>query len=68
VVASQNGGPSEFIWHNVTGLKVYATAESVGRGLGTLFTNLEWARWMGANGGHVAIPLEASQIVWQRWF
>ena len=50
VVASQNGGPSEFIWHNVTGLKTYATPESVGWGLGTLFTNFEWARWMGANG------------------
>ena len=54
VVASQNGGPSEFIWHNVTGLKVYATAESVGWGLGTLFTNFEWARWMGGNGRRAA--------------
>jgi glycosyltransferase involved in cell wall biosynthesis len=54
VVASQNGGPSEFIWHNVTGLKTYATPESVGWGLGTLFTNFEWARWMGANGRRAA--------------
>ena len=54
VVASQNGGPSEFIWHNVTGLKIYATAESVGWGLGTLFTNFEWARWMGRNGRQAA--------------
>lgn len=54
VVASQNGGPNEFIWHNVTGLKTYATAESVGWGLGTLFTNFEWARWMGANGRRAA--------------
>jgi len=29
---------------------VYATAESIGWGLGTLFTNFEWARWMGRNG------------------
>jgi glycogen synthase len=50
VVASQNGGPSEFVWHNVNGLKVHASAESVGWGLGTLFTNFEWARWMGRNG------------------
>lgn len=50
VVASQNGGPAEFIWHNVNGLKVYATPESIGWGLGTLFTNFEWARWMGGNG------------------
>ena len=54
VVASQNGGPSEFIWHNITGLKVYATPDSVGWGIGTLFTNFEWARWMGANGRRAA--------------
>ncbi len=54
VVASQNGGPSEFIWHNVTGLRVNASPESVGWGLGTLFTNFEWARWMGANGRRAA--------------
>jgi glycosyltransferase involved in cell wall biosynthesis len=54
VVASQNGGPSEIIWHNVTGLRIHTTAESVGWGLGTLFTNFEWARWMGANGRRAA--------------
>jgi glycosyltransferase involved in cell wall biosynthesis len=53
-VASQSGGPSEFIWHNVTGLKVFATPDSVGWGLGTLFTNFEWARWMGGNGRRAA--------------
>jgi hypothetical protein len=36
----------------VTGLKTYATAESVGWGLGTLFTNFEWEGWIGANGRH----------------
>ncbi len=50
VVASQNGGPGEFVWHNVNGLKVYPTVDSVGWGLGTVFTNFEWARWMGRNG------------------
>jgi glycosyltransferase involved in cell wall biosynthesis len=50
VVASQSGGPSEFVWHNVNGLKIYPTVESIGWGIGTLFTNFEWARWMGANG------------------
>ncbi len=54
VVASQNGGPGEFIWHNITGLKVYDTPESVGWGLGTLFTNFEWGRWMGGNGRRAA--------------
>jgi glycosyltransferase involved in cell wall biosynthesis len=50
VVASQVGGPGEFVWHNVNGLKVYPTVDSIGWGLGTLFTNWEWARWMGRNG------------------
>ncbi len=50
VVASQNGGPGEFVWHNVNGLKIYPSVDSVGWGLGTLFTNWEWARWMGHNG------------------
>ncbi|HEY5914282.1 MAG TPA: glycosyltransferase family 4 protein [Verrucomicrobiae bacterium] len=54
VVASRNGGPDEFIWHNVTGLKISPTPESVGWGLGTLFTNFEWGRWMGANGRRAA--------------
>ncbi len=54
VVASQIGGPNEFIWHNVTGLKIYPQVDSVGWGIGTLFTNFDWARWMGANGRRVA--------------
>ena len=54
VVASQNGGPSEFIWHNVNGLKVHPDPNSIGWGVGTLFTNFEWARWMGANGRRAA--------------
>jgi glycosyltransferase involved in cell wall biosynthesis len=54
VVASQQGGPNEFVWHNVTGLKVFPNVDSVGWGIGTLFTNFEWARWMGANGRRAA--------------
>src|SRR5436853_5036678 len=50
VVATNHGGPGEFVWHNVNGLKVHPAVESVGWGLGTLFTNWEWARWMGRNG------------------
>jgi glycosyltransferase involved in cell wall biosynthesis len=50
VVASQVGGPNELIWHNVNGLKVYPNPDSVGWGLGTLFTNWEWARRMGRYG------------------
>jgi glycosyltransferase involved in cell wall biosynthesis len=54
VVASQVGGPNEFIWHNVNGLKIYPQVDSVGWGIGTLFTNFDWARWMGANGRRAA--------------
>lgn len=50
VIASKNGGPDEFVWHEVNGLKIYPHPESVAWGVGTLFTNFEWARWMGSNG------------------
>jgi glycosyltransferase involved in cell wall biosynthesis len=50
VVASKNGGPDEFVWQGVTGLKIYPTPESIAWGLGTLFTNFDWGRWMGRNG------------------
>jgi len=50
VVASKNGGPDEYVWHEVDGLKIYPHPESIAWGLGTLFTNFDWARWMGHNG------------------
>jgi glycogen synthase len=50
VVATNHGGPGEFVWHNVNGLKIDPSIESVGWGLGTLFTDWEWARRMGRNG------------------
>lgn len=50
VVSTINGGPAEFVWHEVNGLKVYAHPDSIAWGIGTLFTNFEWARWMGHNG------------------
>ncbi len=50
VVSTRNGGPEEFVWHQVNGLKVHANPDSIAWGLGTLFTNFEWARWMGRNG------------------
>jgi glycogen synthase len=50
VVSTRNGGPEEFVWHNVNGLKVHADTNSIAWGLGTLFTDFEWARWMGQNG------------------
>jgi glycosyltransferase involved in cell wall biosynthesis len=54
VVSTQNGGPAEFVWHEVTGLKVAPNPNSIAWGLGTLFTNFEWARWMGRNGRYAA--------------
>ena len=50
VVASSNGGPSEIIWHDVNGLKIYDNPESVAWGVGTLFSDFDYARWMGRNG------------------
>jgi glycosyltransferase involved in cell wall biosynthesis len=50
VVASENGGPSEIIWHDVNGLKIYANPQSVAWGIGTLFADFDHARWMGRNG------------------
>ena len=54
VVASENGGPSELIWHNVTGYKIYPNPHSIAWGIGTLFGNFEHARWMGQNGRRAA--------------
>ena len=50
VVCTKNGGPEEFVLHNINGLKVHANPDSIAWGLGTLFTDFEWARWMGRNG------------------
>ena len=62
VVATVNGGPNEYVWHAVNGLKIYPHPNSVGWGLGTLFTNFEWARWMGRNG---RMAVEAA-VTWDR--
>jgi glycosyltransferase involved in cell wall biosynthesis len=50
VIATKNGGPDEYVWHEVNGLKIHPHPESIAWGVGTLFTNFEWARWMGGNG------------------
>jgi len=50
VVATMSGGPTEIIWHDVNGLKTYATPESMAWGIGTLFSDFDDARWMGRNG------------------
>ncbi|MFH0809313.1 MAG: glycosyltransferase family 4 protein, partial [Pseudomonadota bacterium] len=50
VVASQNGGPGEFIWHEVTGIKVHPTEGSVSWGLARLLRDPAFAHWLGHNG------------------
>jgi len=50
VLATVNGGPIELIWHEVTGLRIHPHPDSIAWGVGTLFADFEWARWMGANG------------------
>ncbi len=50
VVASRNGGPSEFVWHEVDGLNIYDYPESIAWGIGNMFKDFEHARWMGRNG------------------
>ena len=54
VIATANGGPQEFVWHNVTGLIIYPAIESVAWGLRTIMGNYEHARWMGRNGRYAA--------------
>lgn len=50
VVATMNGGPNEYVRHNIDGLKIYANTDSVAWGLGTLFADWPAARQMGENG------------------
>jgi len=50
VVVTQNGGPNEYVSHDVNGLKIFPNPNSVAWGLSTMFSNFERAQWMGANG------------------
>ena len=50
VVATRNGGPSEFIRHGVDGFTIDDNKDSVGWGLGTMFADFDNARRMGCNG------------------
>ncbi|MEN6428725.1 MAG: glycosyltransferase family 4 protein, partial [Phycisphaerales bacterium] len=50
VIASQNGGPAEYVRHEVDGLKIYPNPDSVAWGVGHMFSDLDRARWMGQNG------------------
>ena len=50
VVATMNGGPNEYVRHEVDGLKIYANSDSVAWGVGTLCADWEKARAMGQAG------------------
>lgn len=54
VVATHNGGPSEFVWHNVTGLKVSSDPGSIAWGICELLRNTGHGFWMGQNGRYAA--------------
>jgi hypothetical protein len=50
VIVTQNGGPNEYVWHEVNGLKIYPNPNSVSWGICRIFSDFDWARWMGSNG------------------
>ena len=50
VVVSRNGGPGEFVWHDVTGLQISDYPSSIAWGIKTVFDNFDHAKWMGENG------------------
>ncbi len=53
VVATDCGGPSEYVQHEYNGLKIAPHPESIAWGLGTLLADFDRARWMGENGRRV---------------
>lgn len=50
VVVSQNGGPDEYVRHEINGLKIHPNPDSIAWGIGTMFTDFAHARQMGDNG------------------
>ncbi|MGA1867879.1 MAG: glycosyltransferase family 4 protein [bacterium] len=50
VVVSRNGGPAEFVWHDVTGFQIYDYPHSIAWGIKKVCEDFEHARWMGRNG------------------
>jgi glycosyltransferase involved in cell wall biosynthesis len=54
VIGTMNGGPSELIWHDVTGFRIWPNPDSIAWGVGSLFADFEHGRWMGANGRKAA--------------
>jgi len=50
VVITKRGGPSEYVRHETTGLKIDPNPNSITWGICAMFSDFERARWMGQNG------------------
>ncbi len=50
VVATNAGGPREFVWHDVNGFLVDADAAGLAHGIGSLLADHDHCRALGANG------------------
>ncbi|MCS7135331.1 MAG: glycosyltransferase family 4 protein, partial [Candidatus Aenigmarchaeota archaeon] len=54
VIATHGTGAGEIVWHEVTGVRVYQTPNSIAWGIKYIFSDFERARWMGRNGRRAA--------------
>jgi glycosyltransferase involved in cell wall biosynthesis len=52
IVVTHNG--FDYVWHDINGLKVYDNPNSIAWGVKSILSDLEKARWMGANGRRTA--------------
>jgi len=50
VVATNTGGPREFIWHDINGFLVECNAQGLAHGIGSLLADHEHCRALGRNG------------------
>ena len=50
LVATTAGGPREFVWHDVNGFLVDASAGGMAHGIGSLLADHDHCRALGANG------------------
>ncbi|MBM3889432.1 MAG: glycosyltransferase family 4 protein [Verrucomicrobia bacterium] len=50
VIATDRGGPNEFVWHGVTGLKAPPAVPELTAAFAELTKDWDRARWMGCNG------------------
>jgi glycosyltransferase involved in cell wall biosynthesis len=53
VLATETGGPKEYVDHEVSGLKIFPRVDSIIWGVDRIFSDFEHARWMGGNGRKV---------------